>query len=189
MLGSDLFNNPPMTPWVQYLNKYTQLLHLYWVAVESSLFTVDLCCVCSNVVSPQLLLMSVFLQGDTPPPRSDVSFFHNRLLVHTSFTASLTFLGLGRMAPDEVHTAVRRCVTVLPGPLEEVGGAVRAFVRADSRARRPRADAMFPAFDAAAVRKTEAILGVRGGNSAALRRRNNTPSDRLEFLCFLYTVL
>lgn len=64
------------------------------------------------------------------------------------------------MAPDEVHTAVRRCVTVLPGPLEVVGGAVRPFLRVDSLAKRPRADAMFPAFDAAAMRKTEAILGV-----------------------------
>lgn len=58
------------------------------------------------------------------------------------------------MAPEEVHTAVRLGVTVLPDPETLVSGEARAFVRADSLARRPRADAMLTAFDAAAMRKT-----------------------------------
>lgn len=80
--------------------------------------------------------------------------------------AALTFLGLGRMAPDEVHTAVRLAVTVLPAPLEGVSREVRPLLRADSLARRPRADAMLTAFDAAAaMRKAAANFG-RGAATA-----------------------
>lgn len=67
----------------------------------------------------------------------------------------LTFLGLGSIAPDDEHTAVRHAVTVFPGTLEGVSGDLRGALRIDSLTRRPRADAMFTAFDdAAAMRKT-----------------------------------
>lgn len=62
--------------------------------------------------------------------------------------AALTFLGLGRTAPDEVHTAVRP-----GGPKPGVRRELRGFLRADSPTRRPRADAMLTASDAAAMRK------------------------------------
>lgn len=65
------------------------------------------------------------------------------------------------MAPEEVHTAVRLGVTVLPDLETLVSGEARAFVRADSLARRPRADAMLTAFDAAAMRKTACGMDVR----------------------------
>lgn len=65
------------------------------------------------------------------------------------------------MAPEEVHTAVRLGVTVLPDLETLLSGEARAFVRADSLARRPRADAMLTAFDAAAMRKTACGMDVR----------------------------
>lgn len=65
----------------------------------------------------------------------------------------LTFLGLGSIAPDDEHTAVRHAVTVFPGTLEGVSGDLRGALRIDSLTRRLRA--MFTAFDdAAAMRKT-----------------------------------
>lgn len=67
----------------------------------------------------------------------------------------LTFLGLGSIAPDDEHTAVRHAVTVFPGTLEGVSGDLRGALRIDGLTRRPRADAMFTEFDdAAAMRKT-----------------------------------
>lgn len=78
---------------------------------------------------------------------------------HRPLKAALTFLGLGRTAPDEVHTADRLGVTVPPGPVQGLSRAVRTLPRADSLARRPRADAMFTGFDAATMRKTADIFG------------------------------
>lgn len=95
---------------------------------------------------------------------------------------SLTFLGLGRIAPDDVHTAVRHGVTALPGPLEEEDRVVRrTVVKADSLARRPRADAMFTTGAAAAMRKTvgSSFFGTWTCNSASLRYCNNTPVSLL----------
>lgn len=61
--------------------------------------------------------------------------------------AALTFLGLGRTAPEEVHRAVRAGVTVLPG-LKTTVLSWLVFLRADSLAKRPRADAMLKVFNA-----------------------------------------
>lgn len=47
------------------------------------------------------------------------------------------------MAPEEVHTALRLGVIVLPGTGTLLCEEPRALVRADSRTKRPRADAMF----------------------------------------------
>lgn len=57
----------------------------------------------------------------------------------------LTFLGLGRTAPDDVVTTERCGVTVLRAPPAPVLGTVsRPFLRTDILNRRPRDDAMFP---------------------------------------------
>lgn len=57
----------------------------------------------------------------------------------------LTFLGLGRTAPDDVVTTERCGVTVLRAPpAPALGTASRPFLRTDILNRRPRDDAMFP---------------------------------------------
>lgn len=76
------------------------------------------------------------------------------------------------MAPDEVHTAVRRGVTVPGGPNTELCGQERTFLRADSPARRAKADAMSTRLDAAPMRKNSRS---RRLNSAPLRYCNATP--------------
>ncbi|KAG7216216.1 hypothetical protein INR49_029065 [Caranx melampygus] len=88
------------------------------------------------------------------------------------------FLSKFYRAPDDVHTAVRHGVTALPGPQEEEG-VRRTVVKADSLARRPRADAMFTEGAAAAMRKTWGIIffWTWTCNSAALRCCNNTPGS------------
>lgn len=89
------------------------------------------------------------------------------LRCHRAFVAGLTFLGLGRTAPEEVHRAVRAGVTVLPG-LKTTVLSWLVFLRADSLAKRPRADAMLRVFDAAAMRKTAHPF---------LRRASTAPSS------------
>lgn len=70
----------------------------------------------------------------------------HRTHTHThTRTTPLTFLGLGRTAPEEVHTALRLGVTVLPGTDTLPRGEQRAFVTADSLTKRPRAGAMLTA--------------------------------------------
>lgn len=68
-----------------------------------------------------------------PPPNIDTD-------TTVSCRAALTFFGLGRIAPEEEHTAVRAGVTVLPGPETPiVNGEV--FLSTDNLARTPSADA------------------------------------------------
>lgn len=57
-----------------------------------------------------------------------------------SCRAALTVFGLGRIAPEEEHTAVRAGVTVLPGPETLVGNG-EVFLSTDNLARTPSTDA------------------------------------------------
>lgn len=140
--------------------------------MSSSLSEVHLYCRV-DLLSLCFYLWFVCSSRGTPPLLSCVSV-HNSCTLHTrhrALNAALTFLGLGRIAPEDVLTAVRPGVTVLPGPKTEVSGEVRAFLSADSLARRPRADAMLTAFDAA--KNSRYILWSL--NSATLRYCDVTP--------------
>lgn len=80
-------------------------------------------------------------QPEGTPLLSRVRYFTTVLSLHSS--SALTFLGLGRMAPEDVLT------TVLPRKVE----GHRGEARADSLTKRPsRADAMSTAVGTAAMR-------------------------------------